>query len=256
MSDYYSGRRTRNLFDPKSKDSFVFSRSKLDLFVKCQRCFYLDVRLGVAQPPGYPFTLNSAVDKLLKKEFDMHRAGRSTHPLMKAYGIDAVPFQHADLEAWRDSLTRGIRFLHKPSNLILRGGIDDVWVNPKGELHIVDYKATAKTSEVTLDAEWQDGYKRQMEIYQWLFTMNEFQVSPTGYFVYANGQTDRKAFDAKLEFEVKIIPYEGNDSWVEGKLMEIKACLNSEKLPSASAGCDYCTYRKAVQDALEPFTKS
>ena len=256
MSDYYSGRRTRNLFDPKSKDSFVFSRSKLDLFVKCQRCFYLDVRLGVAQPPGYPFTLNSAVDKLLKKEFDVHRVGRSTHPLMKAYGIDAVPFQHADLEAWRDSLTRGIRFLHKPTNLTLRGGIDDVWQNPKGELHIVDYKATAKTSEVTLDAEWQDGYKRQMEIYQWLFIMNEFQMSPIGYFVYANGQTDRKAFDAKLEFEVKIIPYEGDSAWVEGALQEVKQCLMSDKLPSASLECDFCTYRKAVQDALEPFTKS
>lgn len=256
MSDYYSGKRTRNLFDPNSKDPFVLSRSKLDLFVKCQRCFYLDARLGVGQPPGYPFTLNSAVDKLLKKEFDFHRAANSTHPLMKTYGIDAVPFQHADIEAWRDSLTRGVRFLHKPTNLILRGGIDDMWINPKGELHIVDYKATAKTSEVTLDAEWQQGYKRQMEIYQWLFRMNDFQVSPIGYFVYANGQTDRKAFDAKLEFEVKIIPYTGDTVWVEGALQEVKQCLASGKLPSASADCDFCVYRKAVQDALEPFTKS
>ncbi|TSC56289.1 MAG: hypothetical protein Greene071421_256 [Parcubacteria group bacterium Greene0714_21] len=256
MSSYYSGKRTRNLFDPKSKEPFTLSRSKLDLFIKCARCFYLDVRLGVGQPPGYPFTLNAAVDKLLKKEFDLHRVANTTHPLMEAYGIDGVPFQHKDMEAWRDSLSRGIRFFHEPTNLTLRGGIDDVWQNSKGELHIVDYKATAKNSEVTLDAEWQDGYKRQMEIYQWLFYGNGFKVSPVGYFVYVNGKTDKEAFDGKLEFDVKIIPYEGDCSWVDDTLVKAKECLMLDKLPSASADCDFCTYRKAVQDALEPFTKS
>lgn len=255
MSDYYSGKRTRGLFDPASKDPFVISRSKLDLFMKCQRCFYLDVKLGVGQPPGYPFTLNTAVDTLLKKEFDIHRAANTTHPLMKVYGIDAVPFADIRIEEWRDARTRGIKFFHKPSNLILRGGVDDVWQNSRGELHIVDYKATSKNSEVNLDAEWQQGYKRQMEIYQWLFRQNGFKVSNIGYFVYVNGKTDRKAFDGKLEFDVMIISYEGDDSWVEGALQEVKQCLTSDKLPSASADCDFCTYRKAVQDALEPFTK-
>ena len=40
-------RRTRNLFDPKSKTPFRLSRTKLDLFLSCPRCFYLDRRLGV-----------------------------------------------------------------------------------------------------------------------------------------------------------------------------------------------------------------
>lgn len=256
MSDYYSGKRTRGLFDSASRDSFVLSRTKLDLFMTCPRCFYLDQRLGVGQPPGYPFSLNNAVDILLKKEFDIHRADGTTHPLMKTYGIDAVPLQDERMDEWRDARMGGIRFLHKPTNLILRGGIDDVWQNSKGELHIVDYKATAKNSEVNLDAEWQKGYKRQMEIYQWLFRQNGFKVSSIGYFVYVNGKTDRKAFDGKLEFDVKIIPYEGDDSWVEGSLQEVKQCLMSDKLPPASADCDFCVYRKAVQDALEPFTKS
>ena len=70
MSKYYTGKRTRNLFDPTSKEPFRLSRSKIDLFISCPRCFYQDRRLGVAQPPGYPFNLNSAVDTLLKKEFD------------------------------------------------------------------------------------------------------------------------------------------------------------------------------------------
>ncbi|MEK7524143.1 MAG: hypothetical protein AAB588_03875, partial [Patescibacteria group bacterium] len=141
MSQYYNPHRTRNLYDAKSKEPFRLSRSKIDLFIKCPRCFYLDRRLGVGQPPGYPFSLNSAVDKLLKKEFDLHRAKGTPHPLMKAYGLNAVPLAHEKIDEWRDSLRRGITYNFPKTNLLITGGVDDVWVTPKGELIIVDYKA-------------------------------------------------------------------------------------------------------------------
>ena len=92
MSKWYNPKRTRNLYDPQRTKSFRLSRSKIDLFLACPRCFYLDRRLGVGRPPGFPYNLNSAVDALLKKEFDFHRAQQTQHPLMGAYGIDAVPF--------------------------------------------------------------------------------------------------------------------------------------------------------------------
>jgi len=246
MSQYYNANRIKNLYDSSDKEPFRISRSKIDLYTECPKCFYLDRKLGVARPPGYPFSLNSAVDTLLKKEFDSHRAKKTAHPLMEHYGIDAVPFQHKDINKWRDSLRGGIEYLHGPTNLLITGGIDDVWVNPEGELLIVDYKATAKNGEINLDAEWQDSYKRQMEIYQWLFKQNGFKVSPTGYFVYANGQTDREAFDGKLEFDVHIIPYTGDTSWIEPKLKEIKRVLDSDDQPDANKDCDYCSYREAV----------
>lgn len=248
MSQYYNSRRTRNLFDPKSKDPFKLSRTRIDLFLNCPRCFYMDRRLGVDKPPGYPFSLNSAVDILLKKEFDVHRANGTSHPLMKAYGLDAVPMAHEQLEEWRDSLRRGIQFHHKPTNLIASGGVDDVWVKPSGELIIVDYKATSKDGEVSLDAEWQIGYKRQMEIYQWLFRQNGFHVSATGYFVYCNGKTDAEAFDGKLEFKIKLIPYDGNTDWIEKTLFDIHKCLIGDKIPKSGYDCDYCAYREAARE--------
>lgn len=246
MSKYYNAKRKRNLFEPGAKIPFRISRSKIDLFLNCPRCFYLDRRLGVAQPPGFPFSLNSAVDKLLKKEFDLHRAKETAHPLMEEYGLDLVPFPHEKLEQWRDALGGGIQYLDPETNLIITGAIDDVWADAKKELSIVDYKATAKDGEVNLDADWQIGYKRQMEIYQWLFRKNGFKVSDTGYFVYANGDTDKEAFDGKLEFDVKIIPYKGKDDWVAPAIKKIHECLNSENLPKASPDCDYCAYRRAA----------
>ena len=126
MSQYYKSRRVRGLYEPNSKFPFRISRSKIDLFLNCPRCFYLDRRLGVGQPPGFPFSLNSAVDKLLKKEFDFHRAKSEAHPLMKNYKIDAIPLAHNLLNKWRDSLRGGIEFLHKETNLLITGGIDDI----------------------------------------------------------------------------------------------------------------------------------
>jgi CRISPR/Cas system-associated exonuclease Cas4 (RecB family) len=249
MSQYYNPNRKSNLYDLKSKYPFRLSRSKIDLFLNCPRCFYLDRRLGVGQPPQMPFNLNSAVDKLLKKEFDIHRAKGSAHPLMKTYGIDAVPLQHAKMDEWRDALRGGITYIHPKTNFLVTGGIDDIWVNPAGELIIVDYKATSKDGTVNIDAEWQISYKRQMEIYQWLFRRNNFKVSETGYFVYCNGKTDLAAFDGKLEFDVIVIPYQGNDDWVEGALIDAQKCLSKSSMPKSGPTCDYCAYREAASKA-------
>lgn len=247
MSDYYKAPRTRNLYDSTSSAPYRLSRSKIDLFVKCPKCFYLDRKLGIGQPPGYPFSLNSAVDALLKKEFDIHRAKGTAHPLMQAYGIDAIPFAHEKMDEWRDSMHRGVTVAIEGTNVIVTGGVDDVWVKPDGELIIVDYKATSKAKEVTLDEDWQDGYRRQMEFYQWLFRMNGFRVSSTGYFVYCNGDADKEAFDGKLEFDIKLLPYTGDDSWVAPTINDAIACLNSDTIPQAGENCDFCLYRTAIR---------
>lgn len=251
MSQYYRGKRGKNLFQPNSTEPFRLSRSKIDLFLECPRCFYLDRRLGVDKPPGFPFSLNAAVDHLLKKEFDVHRVKQTPHPLMKAYGLEAVPFQHEKMEEWRDALRGGVTYLQPATNFFVTGGVDDIWINPAGELLVVDYKATSKDTEVNLDAEWQGGYKRQVEIYQWLLRRNGFKVSDTAYFVYVNGKRDVAAFDGRLEFDVKLIPYVGKDAWIEGALIAAHRCLAGETLPNPGPDCDYCTYREAVK-SVEP----
>lgn len=248
MSEYYNAQRVKNLYNPNAKESFKLSRSKIDLFLNCPRCFYYDRRLGVGRPPGFPFALNSAVDALLKQEFDVYRAEGTKHPLQEKYDIDARPIPHKDLDKWRYTFT-GVQYLHKPTNFLIFGAIDDLWQNSKNEYIVVDYKATAKTEEITeLDKDWQRGYKRQMEIYQWLLRQNGHKVSDTGYFVHCNGIADAKAFDQKLEFRVNLISHRGDDSWVEKAILEAHQCLNSDEIPEAEIDCDYCNYIEAINN--------
>lgn len=243
MSEYYNPNRIDS-WNYGGKN-WKLSRSKIDLFLECPRCFYLDNKLGVKRVPGFPFALNSAVDHLLKQEFDSHRIKEEQHPLQKEYDIDARPVAHEELDIWRENF-KGVRFLHEPTDLLVTGAIDDLWINSSGEYIVVDYKATAKDEAVKeLDKEWQDGYKRQMEVYQWLLRQNGLKVSDTGYFVYCTGKMDRNAFDKRIDFDVNLIAYTGSDSWVEKTLFEIKDCLEQNEIPQSGKNCDHCAYWNA-----------
>lgn len=236
--------RERNLFDPQSKQPFRISRTQIERFMECPRCFYMDRRLGVGRPSMPGFSLNVAVDHLLKKEFDLLRHNGESHELMKKYKIDAVPYKHPDIDKWREDF-KGFEHHNKKTNLTITGAVDDVWVNDKGELHIVDYKATSTEKEISLEDEFKQGYKTQMEIYQWLFRQEGFKVNKTGYFVFANAGKNRPHFDGKLEFELSIVPHTGDDSWVEQTIQDIHKCLMSNEIPESSATCEYSAYRKA-----------
>jgi CRISPR/Cas system-associated exonuclease Cas4 (RecB family) len=236
-------------YKPQQKAAYKISRSKIDLFIQCPRCFWLDGRLKIKRPSSPPFQINKAIDELLKKEFDSYRAKKEPHPWMVEHQINAVPMQHDDLDKWRHNFT-GVATLHEPTNLLVFGAIDDVWVTDEGELIVVDYKATAKSSEITLDADWQIMYKRQMEIYQWLLRQNGFKVNDTGYFVYTNGRLDLDGFYDKVEFRTKIIGYKGDDSWIEPALLKLKDCLDSDEMPAVGTAamggpCEFCSYAKA-----------
>jgi RecB family exonuclease len=238
------------LYNPSSTEPFKLSRSKIELYLKCPRTFYLDRRLGIKTPGMPAFSLNSAVDALLKKEFDMYRKKKVAHPLMEKYGIKAIPFAHPDLNKWRENF-KGVQVLHKPTNLLITGAVDDIWINESGELHVVDYKSTSTSAEITLEGEYKEAYKRQAEVYQWLLRMNGFRVSDTAYFLFANGLKTPRKFGSLLKFDEQIIAYEGNAGWVEPVIYDIKRCLDSETLPPWGAESEWGQFVEGAMGAIE-----
>ena len=85
--------------------------------------------------PGW--ALDSAVDDLLKKEFDKHREAKTPHPIMKEYNLNFIPFSHPDIDKWRDSLHHGLKTRYGKSNIILTGGVDDIWINTNTDKLII-----------------------------------------------------------------------------------------------------------------------
>jgi len=215
----------------------------------------MDRRLGLGRPSIPAFTLNSAVDNLLKNEFDLLRQKGEAHELMKQYKIDAIPFKHQDLPTWRDDYYRyvGASVIHPKTNFKVSGIIDDIWQDKNENLLIVDYKSTSTKKEIDLNDKWKQSYKKQMEVYQWIFRQLGFKVSNTGYFVFANADRNMPKFDGILQFKLTIIPYEGSDSWVEPTIIKAKRCLDSDTIPQPGTDdknniCEHCDYKK--QSAL------
>ena len=244
----YSAQRIKNMFDTKSGKPFKLSRSRIQNFLECPLCFYLDRKCGTDHPQPYPYTLNNAVDSLLKKEFDSYRVLQKSHPIMIEHGIDAIPFSHPNLDEWRTNQT-GIQFTHEPTNLTITGAVDDIWMNSAGELIVVDYKATGSSKDASIDEK--QSYKNQIDIYQWLLRKKGFRVSNTCYFVYCSAISDKDDFREMLEFKTDLLIYEGNDTWVESTLFSIRKCLEQESPPELSESCNFCRYRVAVQTHLE-----
>lgn len=249
----YKNYRSRP-YEPGQKDPYKLSRSKIELFMQCPRCFWLDVRLKIGRPSSPPFNINKAIDELFKKEFDYYRERKEPHPLMTKAGVVAIPYQHKDLNVWRTNFT-GISTLHEPTNLHIFGAVDDVWIGEDGKLIVVDYKATAKAEPVKQlkeEGSWHDMYRRQMEIYQWLLSQNGFEVSNTGYFVYATGSWAHDKFDNIVQFETHVFPHEGKFDWVEDTIKAMKKTMDSETMPEVGKRimdpdkpCEFCEYARS-----------
>ena len=263
--------RHRGTYKPDHESPYEVSRSRIEAFINCPACFWLDRVKGVKFPGMPPFLLNSATDTLLKKDFDQYRELQKPHPFMERNGLShLVPFQYADFHSWTQSLQLGFRTYHESSNLIIGGGLDDVWHDPKtNELFIVDYKSTAgkrsedlsKLEPITLEGRWKEGYKRQMDIYQWIMNektkedLKDYKVSNLGYFVYVNGDQHfedgmlRKDEDkADMSFDVQLLTYKGNHDWVEKEILNLKQCLEADQCPEHAQtghgpkGIDPCEY--------------
>ncbi len=105
------------------------------------------------------------------------------------------------------------------------------------------YKSTSKQVVPDLESGFGQGYKRQMEIYQWLFRAVGFPVSSIGYLLYVNGDKQGGLYEAgvgRMSFETSLIAYEGDTGWVDDCTAQVVACYKGDGLPTSGADCNTC----------------
>ena len=242
--------RKNNTYKYESGKTFRLSRSGIDSFIKCKRCFYLN-KVGNIKDIGMPgFSLNSAHDELMKKELDIYREKAEAHPYMDSLERNLIPFKHENMEDWRNN-RKGITYHHEKTDLVITGSVDDVWIDiDTDELIVVEYKSTSTQSEIDLNdgTPWKEQYKRQIDIYQWLFKMNGFKVADDSVFLYSNGIKTLDRFNDVMEFETHVLEYRGSTEWVEDKIFEIKKVLDTQSIPQTTDDCDTCSYVESVNE--------
>ena len=160
-----------------------------------------------------------------------------------------MPFKHPDIEKWRDSLHHGLEYQVPGTNLILHGGVDDVWYHTKyKQVIVIDYKSQANRRELTqrnyLSDVYHESYKIQLNVYAYLLQNMGFDVYPKGYFFVCNADRDEDGFYGKMNFEEAIIPYQLDYSNIESMILEMHSLMNSSMVPDSNIACENCAYAR------------
>ena len=129
-------KRHRGKFDPINEAPYELSRGRVENYLKCKACFWLEQLHGVKPPEIPSFTINSTTDILLKRDADAVR-GKSTLPLWEEAGLGhMIPWEYEHLGNWANSMQYGLNdtyfnTVHDETNIKFGGGLDDVFLNTK-----------------------------------------------------------------------------------------------------------------------------
>ncbi|MBU2639167.1 MAG: PD-(D/E)XK nuclease family protein [Nanoarchaeota archaeon] len=217
------------------KPTYKVSPSSLNLMLECPRCFWLQLVKKERRPPT-PFpSLPSGMDKVLKEHFDRFMEKNKLPPELnelKGYKL----FNDKELlKVWRSNF-KGLQYLDKKSNILLRGAIDNILTRGK-KLIVLDYK----TRGYPLKEDTHEHYINQMNLYNFLLRKNNYQTEDYTYllFYYPNSvtKTGEVIFDTKL-IKIKTDPKRGEN--VFKKAIKI---LQVENPPKANKECKFCKYK-------------
>ncbi len=231
------------------RTSLKISRSGLKLFLECPRCFWLDVHHRIKRPPSYPYTLSSAVDFLVKQEFDKHRAAGDLPPVFANEGLDAKLYPGEELETWRNNF-KGISYFDEDLNAMLYGAVDDVLEFADGSLAVVDYKSTG-SREITI----YDDYRKQMDVYTHILQRMSHAIRPHAYFVFYQVDKTGGGFSNVLPFTETLRRVDADPSWVAEAFEKAVRVARQTKPPTGGAKgrpCAHCLYVESAAQHLAP----
>ena len=149
------------------------SPSKLNLFLECPLCFYLQEKEGVKRPAGIFPSLPSGMDGVLKKYYDKFRGSLPPELKDKVEGVLMPDKELIDkFRNWRT-------FKFKEEDAIFYGAMDDCLV--EGEVYIpLDFK----TRGFDLKEDTSDYYQNQLDCYCLLLDKNGYKTKGIAFLIY------------------------------------------------------------------------
>lgn len=196
--------------------------------------------MKIKRPQPYPYALNTAVDKLLKEEFDNYRAKGKPHPLLVEHNILAKLFPNQDLlNQWRSNAA-GIRYFDPDLDAVLFGAVDDVLEFEDKKLAPLDYKSTGSNVPTIYDR-----FQIQMDTYTFLLEKNGFLTPRKGYLAFYIVDKE-SGFDNRLPFKKELHEIETNPSDIPQLFKEAVELLRKKAPTSHSPDCDYGRWLREV----------
>ncbi len=240
----------KKLYIKNNLTPFTISRTKIDLFFDCQRCFYLDQRFGIKRPHGTSLVINKFVVNHFKNILNEFRINQNIFPDSAKINKKLIPSNNTFLEDWTHPF-KGISYIEKKTNFKIKANLDDIWICQETKKNFpVIIKSTSRKKEIDSENIW-PGYWKQLSLYSYLLSKNSIETSSTGILVYLNTSEHFPNESKKIDFELLIFEKKLDLSWIESTFDSICKVLNSDQVPPINLNCKYCRYQSKVQEIID-----
>ena len=213
------------------------SPSALNVFLECQKCFWLEYGANIHRPRG-PFpSLPGGMDILIKKYFDSYRAVGKIPPEIDGQ-IKGQLFPDAEvLSKWR-SWRNGLSYYDRTSDGVLVGALDDCIVD--GEFYIpADYK----TRGFDIKEGGESFYQNQLNCYSLLLAENNLPQPSYAYLIYFIPRELKAGGQGNFSVEVKKVATSIEDA--RANFRAAVAVLRG-KAPQSHSACQFCSWGKST----------
>jgi hypothetical protein len=211
------------------------SPSALNVFLECEKCFWLEYRAGVRRPRGFFPSLPGGMDVLIKKYFDRYRSVGKVPPELEGK-VSGHLFDDVELlNKWR-SWKSGLSHYDKESGGVLVGALDDCLI--EGEQYIpVDYK----TRGFDLEEGSESFYQNQMSCYSFLLGANRFKQPSYAYLVYYIPKDITEGGSVRFGITVKKVTT--NPELALATFRRAVGVVKQDWMPVAEETCKFCAWK-------------
>jgi hypothetical protein len=216
-------------------DTIKLSPSRLNIFIACPRCFWMGLH-GPEAPPDFPMGLLCVMDTLQKNYYDKHRH-QGLPPMLKG----KIPFNLVDQKTV-EKLRHYVTWTDEKTGAVLRGKMDDCFIDSKGTLFVMDNKTRSGEFK-----EIYDTYKFQLDTYAFLLQKNNFKVGPTGYIVYFVPDKESN-IEQGVKFNVEIKSIKLKPGRVIKVFRKAVKVAQQKKPPKHHKECEMCLWIREMRE--------
>lgn len=241
------------------------SKSQLDKFIGCPRCFWLAQNHKLKQPDMISSKVWKGVERLTIAHYEAHRIAKTTPENLVGQVPDgAIPYQGdritlKELRYWG----KGLRF--DVDGVEVSTALDDMLQIPDGaqpsgsRYAVVDYKSKSRLTDEESTSQM---YQTQANVYDLACNINGYPTDGMVYFDYSSPVSIEGAEPAGGPGDVgytmqkwasQVIALKADHAAVKNLVVAAAACLESA-MPEPGAECTVCQYlldREELFKALE-----
>lgn len=165
------------------------SKSAIDKFVRCPRCFYLQYKHKLGQPDLISSKVWKGIERITQAHYERYRVARETPPnLLGMVPADAIPYQGGERKiSLKDLRYWGHGLAFKVDGVLVTTALDDMlqWLCDEHagstRYNIIDYKSKSKATDEESTGEL---YANQADIFDLAANVNGYETDGRVFFDY------------------------------------------------------------------------